>query len=134
MTICEDTELWTLGDELEAHHFKNAVMCEMYQSYTRTDGNAMHFLADEVGSLWEDTASRESLLMQFVLDTVACHWIYEEPDVNDSSWDALFAQYPDLSRVFVRTLAGICTERTGGSNVKPLEAYLETFIKDEMEE
>jgi hypothetical protein len=73
---------------------------------------------------WEDTASRESLLMEFVVDVVAWRWLLEEPDDNDYTWDRLILRFPLLNRKLVWAMSGMCAGPTGTPMVTPLEAYL----------
>jgi hypothetical protein len=129
--MCEDTDLWILGDKLRAPYFKDAVMRELYRSYTSTDEDAKRFLACEVEWLWEDTAPHESLLMGFVVDVVAWRWLLEEPDDNDYTWDALILRYPLLNRELVWAMSGMCAGSTGTPIVTSLEAYLEAGDEEE---
>jgi hypothetical protein len=122
--MCEDIDLWILGDQLRAPYFKDAVIRELHRLYTSTDEDAKQFLACEVEWLWEDTASRESLLMAFVVDVVAWRWLLEEPDDNDYTWDRLILRFPLLNRKLVWAMSGMCASPTGTPMVTPLEAYL----------
>jgi hypothetical protein len=124
LDLLEDFELWALGDTLEANHFKDSVMKEIYRIYAFKRDDTCRFLIDEVDWLWE-TAPTDSLLKKFFIDNLALHWIYMNSS-NTNEWENFFEDHPGLSSFLLVALSGKCADRTGKPKVKPLKAYLES--------
>jgi hypothetical protein len=118
-------KLWVLSERLKAYKFQEEIMRRIYQAHSfGSEKEPSQFYPAEVKWCWTN-AGPKSHLRSFILETLPQHWVFRtEIKENMDDWEGVMVHCPDLGRYLSLATAGLCADRTGKPQSKPVEAYL----------